>query len=309
MKKFLSVIAASIVVAVSAPSLLAQAGSFVDVNPDSRSMGMANSSIAVEPSAFAMWNNTSALVLSPKKFSAGASYTMWQPGASNNNVIAVAANGRLGKFVSLSAGVKYFSYSSFELMDDKGVSLGQYTPKEMTAGIGIGVRILPILSLSANVNYVLSDLGAPKKGNAVTTDYGATLDLKVVRIGISANNIGSKLNYGGEKSYALPANMKVGVGTVQNFAKNQISVNLQGGMTFEHKGIFASLGAEYMYNNLIAVRAGYHYGDKTKVTPSYASVGLGVRFIGIDINAFYLIATGSSSPMKNTFGASLSYAF
>ena len=42
MKKFLSVIAASIVVAVSAPSLLAQAGSFVDVNPDSRSMGMDN---------------------------------------------------------------------------------------------------------------------------------------------------------------------------------------------------------------------------------------------------------------------------
>lgn len=66
--------------------------------------------------------------------------------------------------------------------------------------------------------------------------------------------------------------------------------------------IGASAGLEYCYNNLISVRAGGHAGG---ITGAHASVGLGLRFSGFHLDAYYL----AGGQITNSFGIGLGYKF
>ena len=65
-----------------------------------------------------------------------------------------------------------------------------------------------------------------------------------------------------------------------------------GGLKEELKEFQISLGIEYWYNNLFALRAGYFYEDKTKGDRKYLSAGAGLRYNAITVNFSYLIQTG-----------------
>lgn len=291
----------------------AQTAGFLTLNPDPVTLGMGGVGAAAETTPYAMWNNAAASALGEEKFQAGASYMLWQPSAAANNIAAVAGYGRVAEFMTVSAGIKYFGHAPYDVTDASGLVTGQFAPVELQAGIGLGFRILPILSLGANVSYVHSDLGGPEKGAAVSADFGALLDLKFLSIGVTAANIGSRISYGGASSYALPSNLKLGVGTAQHFGngdRHALSASLEGGMTLERTSFFAGAGVQYAWNDMVRVSAGYHYGDaRTQFFGSFASVGVGVRIIGISLNAAYLIAVDNDSPLGNTFSVGLGYSF
>lgn len=283
----------------------------LDVNPDPVSLGMAGTGTVMQATPFAMWNNIAASALDDEKFQIGAAYSLWQPSATADNVVAVAGYGRVAKFMTVSAGVKYFGHSPYDVTDAAtGLVTGTFTPVDLEAGIGLGFRILPILSLGANVSYVHSDIGGPQKGGAVSADFGALLDLKFMRIGVTVDNIGSKISYGGPQ-YALPSNARLGLGTIQKLGgKNELAVNLEGGLTLSQTSFFAGVAAQYVYNDFFRVSAGYHYGDAAKqYFGSYATIGVGIKIIGISVNAAYLIATDKESVIGNTFSVGLGYAF
>lgn len=329
MKKiFYPIISAAAAVALFSTAAQAQTASFLDVNPDPVAMSVAGTGTVMEATPFAMWNNIAATALDDRTLQVGAAYSLWQPSYTSNHVAAVAGYGRVAKFMTVSASVKYFSHKPYDVTDGvTGAVTGSFTPMDLQAGIGLGFKILPILSLGANVNYVHSDIGGPKKGGAVSADFGALLDLKFLRVGVTAANIGSRLDYGGTTAYSLPANVKLGVGTIQRFGpedRHAVAVNLEGGMTFEQSAFFAGVGAQYVFNDFVRVAFGYHYGDKDKLTAgSYASFGAGIKFMGISVNAAYILGFKQASdisspveslydfsaPMSNTFSVGIVYEF
>lgn len=69
-----------------------------------------------------------------------------------------------------------------------------------------------------------------------------------------------------------------------------------------------SVGAEYGFNSIAALRAGYHYGSNKNGLPSYASIGAGLSLYGITVDAAYLIAPARSA-MHNTFMVGIGYRF
>lgn len=300
------------VLATATFSLQAQTANVpLDVNPDPVALGMAGTGTVMQATPFSMWNNIAASALDDEKFQIGAVYSLWQPSSTANNTVAVAGYGRIAKFMTISAGIKYFGHTPYDITDGTtGLVTGSFTPIDLEAGIGLGFRILPILSLGANVSYVHSDIGGPQKGGAVSADFGALLDLKFMRIGVTVDNIGSKICYGGPE-YALPSNAKLGLGTIQKLGeKNELSVNLEGGLTLAETSFFAGVAAQYVYNDFFRVSAGYHYGDATKqYFGSYASVGVGIKFVGISVNAAYLISADKDSALGNTFSIGLGYSF
>ena len=329
MKKiFYPIISAAAAVALFSTAAQAQTASFLDVNPDPVAMSVAGTGTVMEATPFAMWNNIAATALGDRTLQVGAAYSLWQPSYTSNHVAAVAGYGRVAKFMTVSASVKYFSHKPYDVTDGvTGAVTGSFTPMDLQAGIGLGFKILPILSLGANVNYVHSDIGGPKKGGAVSADFGALLDLKFLRVGVTAANIGSRLDYGGTTAYSLPANVKLGVGTIQRFGpedRHAVAVNLEGGMTFEQSAFFAGVGAQYVFNDFVRVAFGYHYGDKDKLTAgSYASFGAGIKFMGISVNAAYILGFKQASdisspveslydfsaPMSNSFSVGIGYEF
>lgn len=69
-----------------------------------------------------------------------------------------------------------------------------------------------------------------------------------------------------------------------------------------------SVGAEYGFNSIAALRAGYHYGSNKNGLLSYASIGAGLSMFGITVDAAYLIASARSA-MHNTFMVGIGYRF
>lgn len=83
------------------------------------------------------------------------------------------------------------------------------------------------------------------------------------------------------------------------------------GFSEELKEINVSLGAEYWYNNLLAVRAGYFYENKMKGDRQYLTMGMGLKYNSLGIDISYLVPTAShnNNPLKNTLRVSLSFDF
>jgi hypothetical protein len=71
-----------------------------------------------------------------------------------------------------------------------------------------------------------------------------------------------------------------------------------------------SIGAEYMYNDQFALRAGYFYEDKTKGNRKYFTVGAGLKYNVIGLNFSYLVPSGNGvtrNPLSNTLRFGLTF--
>jgi hypothetical protein len=77
----------------------------------------------------------------------------------------------------------------------------------------------------------------------------------------------------------------------------------------EFKEFQISVGAEYLYNNQFAFRAGYFHEDKTKGNRRYFTTGVGLKYNVFGLNFSYLIPSGGSganqNPLSNTLRFSL----
>jgi hypothetical protein len=78
----------------------------------------------------------------------------------------------------------------------------------------------------------------------------------------------------------------------------------------ELKEFQVSLGAEYMYNDQFAIRAGYFYEDKYKGNRKFFTVGAGLKYNVIGLNFSYLIPSGNGitrNPLSNTLRFGLTF--
>ena len=102
--------------------------------------------------------------------------------------------------------------------------------------------------------------------------------------------------YDGEGNIFAGKDPNVGVlqGAIQSF------YDAPNGFKEELQEISMSLGLEYWYNKILAVRAGYFYEAKNKGARKYLTLGAGLRYnvMGLDIS--YLISTSAlnNNPLK-----------
>ena len=169
-----------------------------------------------------------------------------------------------------------------------------------------------------------------RPGEMKKTDFAAGLNL---------SNIGGKVNYGRSYEYFLPMNFKIGtrfsvlpdVNNKFNFlldfnklmvptplADNTLPTygtftaiyksfgDAPGGFSEEIREVTTSLGAEYIYQDLIAVRTGYFFEPVSKGNRKYITMGAGLTLAkryGLDLA--YLIPTNAGNPLANTWRISL----
>ena len=80
-----------------------------------------------------------------------------------------------------------------------------------------------------------------------------------------------------------------------------------GGFSEELKEIQWSIGAEYLYNNQFAVRAGYHHEDPYKGNRKYWTVGAGFKMSVFSLDASYIISVAQTNPLDQTLRFSMSF--
>ena len=79
-----------------------------------------------------------------------------------------------------------------------------------------------------------------------------------------------------------------------------------GGFKEELEEINYGLGAEYVYNDKFALRAGYHHESQSKGNRKYFTVGAGFKMNVFSLDAAYVVATAKSNPLDQTLRFTLS---
>ena len=82
------------------------------------------------------------------------------------------------------------------------------------------------------------------------------------------------------------------------------------GFSEELKEFTWALGAEYWYQNVFALRAGYFHESEEKGSRQFASFGAGFRYTAINIDISYLFSTSKiASPLEGTLRFGLTFTF
>ena len=284
----------------------AQALPFTAAETDAASLGKAGANLTETGSiAYSSFSNAAAIPFSDAKMDVAAGYTLWQPTAAGTNMLNVGAAFNMKKKFGVAVGLMYGMNPAYDITDASGAVKGQFSPSDIHANVGLAWRFLPFLSLGANVGYATSSLAEGQSYGALAADVFAMAKFCGVKVTAGVANVGTNVKSASGAEFCIPGSVAVGAGYEATFAdKHGIDVLLDADYYFS--GWFAAAaGAAYTYNDLVTVRAGYRYGGDSPV-PSYASVGAGVKFIGLKLDLAYLIASG---PAANTLAVSLGYTF
>ncbi|MDL2242103.1 type IX secretion system outer membrane channel protein PorV [Bacteroidales bacterium OttesenSCG-928-K03] len=115
--------------------------------------------------------------------------------------------------------------------------------------------------------------------------------------------------------YGRDSNVSLIKGMIQSFYDAPGYTEYEG--EYQRIGVFReelqeitlSIGAEYWYNRLFAVRLGYFYENPRKGDRQYITIGAGIRYNVFGLDLSYLIALKRNSPLENTLRVSLTLDF
>ena len=168
--------------------------------------------------------------------------------------------------------------------------------------------------------------------------------------GVAITNIGSKMSYTKKDSRSdyIPTNLRLGPSLLINIDDyNSIAMSIDvnkllvptpdpadslekwrdysviagmfrsfydapGGFSEEIKEFTLSVGAEYWYNKMFAVRAGYFHESKMKGNRKYLTFGAGLRYNVFALDVSYLVptnntATSGTNPLEGTLRFNLAF--
>ncbi len=316
----------AVIASLSFGSVSASAGEpesmgFTRAIQDPVSAGMGGAGVVLG-NAWSSYRNAAALPFADFRFDVAAGYQGWCPSSDDPTSdvnVGVAWNIGKKRNVSVTAGFTYGICDSYDIFDSSGNSKGTFTPNEIQANVGVAWKFVDFLSVGVNVKYLGNKLADGVSNDAVSTDIFLMTKLSDFKIALGVSSLGSSVDSSSGESFSLPASITLGAGYSHVFGgKHGLDILLDGDYYYNSSTASVAFGAGYTWNDHVSVRAGYHYGSENSksdgsvvscVIPSYASVGIGGKVLGIRIDAAYLIPTGSNSPLKNTFALSLGYSF
>lgn len=276
---------------------------FITIDHNPVSLGMASTSIASDKDlAFSAFTSSAVVPFTRKKGDAAVSYSPWAPANNGDRNISAGVAAKLGRVVGLSFAGTYGMGSQYDLIDDNGFTSGTFKTSTMSFGLGLGFRFTSYLGMGVNARYSIQNLAPDCKLSAFTAGVhlvGRIADRYNIILGVS--DLGGKV-----EGFSLPSSVVLGAALPFTFGqKNALDVNVSGNYFF-NKALAAGVGVQYGWNDMVFARAGYRYAGKAAAMPSFASLGLGVKFFGVHIDAAYLLA---SEALRGTFAVSLGYSF
>lgn len=260
--------------------------------------------LSTSSTAWGSYGNIAALPFSGLKGDAQVSYNSWGPASAGYYNGAVGFN--LKNKVGLSAGFSTGSGEAYDMFDDNGNAAGQFTPKNLRANFGFSWRFVEWVSLGANISYVSETLLEGCTSKAAAADIFVMGEFKGIRASAGVRKLGGKVEDSKGNGFPLASSAVAAIGYAKDFDRNRIEAEADMDYYLSGKAPFSvSLGVAYTYNDMVSIRGGYHTGG---VVGNFASVGLGLKFFGVRLDAAFLLA-GSDSPMNKTLGAGLGYCF
>ncbi len=255
---------------------------------------MAGTGLAItDNGSTAIFHNASTLAFSMETMGASYSYADINKDYALHSASLFYKIGREGKH-GFMVGFRHFKDPKQEL--DGGLNTG-FRPYIWDLEAGYFRNVAKNLSLSLTLRYLQSKSWQNADSeNSVCLDFGATYHRNMAlldemaswSIGFQAANIGKKLD-----GYKLPAKLGLGGAIDLPFSMEnrlQVALDLNYLLPSEIRHLQAGVGAEYNFLKYGVVRAGYHFGDKSKGVGNYGTLGCGINFWPIRADFSYALA-------------------
>ena len=156
-----------------------------------------------------------------------------------------------------------------------------------------------------NAKFFSSELSDDDKFTGFGADVQAQAVFGDFRAALGVANVGSSMKSASGEKFSVPSSILAAGDWRGEFGKNGIEAMVD--LNYYFSGSFtAAAGVQYDFRDMVFVRAGYHYGAKDAFLPSFATVGAGVKFFGVSVNAAYLLG---NDVLKNTLTVGLGYSF
>lgn len=253
---------------------------------------------------------TDNLFISHKSLDVSAGYMSYSPAYLPTGYMSINADYCLNETLTFSLDGIYGMGSEYDVYNSGGFKSGVYKPSEMLIGLGAGYRFLDYLSADVKLKYMTDKPASETSYGAFAADIAVTGMFEFsenarIAAECGAYSIGSKVSSASGHKFSFPSSIGLSGAYMHDLnEKNSLNFLLKGNY-YLHKAFSAAVAAEAKIADIASVSLGYCLGAKY-VLPSFVSVGAGVHFTGIRINAAYMYGNKSVS---NSIALSLGYSF
>ena len=191
------------------------------IAPDARSAGMGDVGAATDPDVNSQAWNPAKYPFTISRAGLSLNYTPWLRQLTDGIALLNAAGYvRLGDYQAVSASIRYFTLGDVMVQGDESMTVKPY---EMSFDVAYSRMLSENFSAAVALRYMYSDLSGHyddnvKAGSAFAAEIAAYWNKYIMlgnresqlAIGLNISNIGSKINYGGDYSYFIPTNLRLG---------------------------------------------------------------------------------------------------
>jgi len=320
---------------------------FLLIPSDARAGGMGDIGVATSSDAYSLYHNPSKIAFNESQLSAGVSYVPWLRNLTDDIFAGnLSLVNRFSQKSAWGVDIKYFSLGQIDLTDEQGNLTGTINPNEFSISGYYSMKLSEAFSMGVGLKFLNSDLDVSNQnGFDVVRGFGVDISGYYqsteenygnfngrYRLGFNIANIGPKVEYVAGEPNFIPTNLKLGGGfdfILDDY--NNIGVNLEfrkllvpadansedgwfDGMftsftdSQELKEVVWSLGAEYLYNDAFAVRAGYFHESEEEGNRQYLTLGAGFQAKAFSLDLSYLVNTSDvNNPLESTLRFSLAF--
>lgn len=167
-----------------------------------------------------------------------------------------------------------------EIREKPGPALGTFSARSAMFQLGFATEVMEDVTLGAGAKYLYEKLYVDE-ATGFAFDLGGNYRTPIENLmaGISITNIGSLEKFRTETS-DLPSYVRVGATYLIPVSEFSISLSAAAANDLKAEGTHFQVGAEALYDNLVAVRAGYQSGFESRGL----GAGIGIQYSLVQID-------------------------
>ncbi|GAB1429372.1 type IX secretion system outer membrane channel protein PorV [Ignavibacteria bacterium] len=316
---------------------------FLLISADARACGMGETGTAIADNLNAIYWNSGGLGFQDSR-QVALNFSRWLPQFNADLYYSSGSYGQFSQALDGMIAVNFIlmNLGEFTRTNEAGNKLGTFRSQEFALSIGYGTMLADDIGAGVVLRYIQSNLapitgasGGAGTGRSGSFDFGALwkpqklnilgLDLSdKFSLGANLQNVGPKVTYLQEAD-PLPTSLRLGMAV--NVARDEFNdltftvdaakllVRRDGTVSdpipkslitaWEKGGMETSLGAEYWYDRIIALRAGYFTEPASAGNRNFVTFGAGVRYDMFNLDFSFLNTIEDNHPLANTMRFSL----
>jgi len=208
-----------------------------------------------------------------------------------------AVGGRWGASTRWSLSGLYQGEGSFEGRDASNVSTGSFNVSSFALGVHLARQFGERFTVGAGAKGVSENLGTVS-GLGATFDLGAMYRSGPLGLGIAAQNLGGQMKYDGAV-YKFPGSIGAGASYAVPNTGLRLALDANFPQSYYNDVRF---GAEYLWRDMVAVRAGYRHEMSDVDDPlSGPTFGMGAGRNGFWLDYGYLVPSMGEAQHRLSF--------